>query len=136
MIMNLELKVKVSKYMSYLLRHNPENLRIDEEGFVDFDELLLKIREKYNVDKCFIIEIVNQGDRRRFEIVGDEVRAFYGHSIEVEVGLEEDKLVAVLYHGTTPESVSKILRNGLKPMKRKWVHLSPTKDITLEVGRR
>lgn len=54
----------------------------------------------------------------------------------MRVGLEEDKSVEVLYHGTMPESASEILRGGLKPMKRKWVHLSPTKEIALEVGRR
>jgi putative RNA 2'-phosphotransferase len=134
--MNSELKVKVSKYMSYLLRHNPENLRIDKKGFVDLDEFLLKVREKYGVDKCFIVEMMNQRERRRFEIVGDKVRALYGHSVEVKVRLEEDKSVAILYHETTPELMFKILRNGLKPMKRRWVHLSPTKDIAIEVGRR
>jgi putative RNA 2'-phosphotransferase len=79
---------------------------------------------------------VNQEERRRFEIVGDKVRALYGHSIEVKFKLKEDNSVAVLYHGTTPESVPKILRNGLKPMKRRWIHLSSTKDIAIEVGQR
>jgi len=136
MTVSSELKVKISKYMSYLLRHNPENLKIDEEGFVCIDELLLKLREKYDVDKSFIIEVVNRGGRKRFEIVGNKMRALYGHSIRVEVELEEDKSVTVLYHGTTPEAASEILRNGLKPMKRRWVHLSPTKEIAIEVGRR
>lgn len=134
--MGSELKAKVSKYMSYLLRHNPENLKIDKEGFVNLDEFLPKLRDKYDVDKQVISEIVNQGDRKRFEIVDDKIRALYGHSIEVKIGLEEDRSVVVLYHGTTPESASKILRNGLKPMKRKWVHLSPTKKIAIKVGRR
>jgi len=134
--MNSELRVKVSKYMSYLLRHDPENLKIDGKGFVCLDELLLKLREKYDVDKRFIMQLVSQRDRKRFEVVGTKIRALYGHSIEVKVGLEEDKSVMVLYHGTTPESASKILKHGLKPMKRKWVHLSPTKEIAIEIGRR
>ncbi len=122
--------------MSYLLRHNPENLKVDEEGFVDLDEFLLKLRERYDADKSFINEIVNRGDRRRFEIVGNKIRALYGHSFEVAVQLKEDKSIAVLYHGTTLESALKILSEGLKPMKRKWVHLSPTKEIAIVVGRR
>lgn len=134
--MNSRLRVKVSKYMSYLLRHNPKDLKIDEEGFVCLDEFLRELREKYNIDERFINEIVNQGVRKRFEIIGDNIRAMYGHSIEVNVGLEEDGSVAVLYHGTTPESASKILKVGLKPMNRKWVHLSPAKEIAIEVGRR
>jgi len=134
--MNSGLKVKLSKYMSYLLRHNPENLNLDEEGFVDLDELLLKLHEKYDVDKHFIKEMVNSGNRKRFEIVDNKIRALYGHSINVKVELEENRSVEVLYHGTTPESMPKVLRNGLTRMKRKWVHLSPTKEIAIEVGKR
>ena len=56
--MTPELKVKVSRYMSYLLRHNSENLEIDEEGFVDLDKLLGKLREIISIQllpmiKCF-----------------------------------------------------------------------------------
>jgi len=134
--MNPKLKVKVSKYMSYLLRHNPQNLKLDTQGFVDLNEFLLKLRERYGIDKQFVEEIVAQGDRKRFEIVGNRIRALYGHSIGVDVGLEEDRLVEVLYHGTTLESASNILQDGLKPMKRRWVHLSPTKEMAIEVGRR
>jgi putative RNA 2'-phosphotransferase len=135
-LMNSGLKVKVSKYISYLLRHNPENLNLDEEGFAHIDEFLLKLRKVYNVDKRFVEEIVNCSNRKRFEIVGNKIRALYGHSINVKVELEEDRAVELLYHGTTTESARKVLRNGLRPMKRRWVHLSPTKEIAIEVGRR
>jgi putative RNA 2'-phosphotransferase len=130
------LKVKVSRYMSYLLRHNPENLKIDRYGFVSLNELVKKLKERYQVDKKFILEIVEKSDRKRFEIVEDKIRALYGHTIPVDLELEEDKAVKVLYHGTTPDAASKILKVGLKPMKRKWVHLSPTVMIAKEVGLR
>lgn len=133
--MNSGLKVKLSKYMSYLLRHNPENLNHDEEGFVGLDELLLKLREKYDVNKHFIKVMVDSENRKRFEIVGNKIRALYGQSINVKVELEDNKSVEVLYHATPPESVPKVLRNGLKCMKRKCVHLSPTKEIAIEVGK-
>ena len=54
--MKESLKVRVSKYMSYLLRHNPENLKMDSEGFVDLDELLAKLKEKFPVNKHLILE--------------------------------------------------------------------------------
>jgi putative RNA 2'-phosphotransferase len=41
-----------------------------------------------------------------------------------------------LYHGTTEEAAKEILEQGLKPIKRVWVHLSPTKDIATQVGMR
>ena len=58
--MKNELKVRVSKYMSYLLRHNPEDLRMDEHGFVDLDELLAKLRARFSINKEFIFEIVEK----------------------------------------------------------------------------
>ena len=134
--MTPELKVKVSRYMSYLLRHNSENLEIDEEGFVDLDKLLGKLRETHDIDRRFIEQIVNRTDRTRFEIVGNKIRALYGHTVNVKIGIEEDKTVKVLCHGTTPDAVPKILQSGLKPMKRGWVHLSPTREIAVEVARR
>lgn len=134
--MEHELKVKVSRYMSYLLRHNPENLKMDSHGFVGLDELLEKIKERFQVDEKFIFEMVKKSERKRFEIVEDKIRALYGHTIPVRLELEEDKMVKVLYHGTTLDAASKILKVGLKPMKRRWVHLSPTIEIAIRVGLR
>ena len=131
-----DLKARVSKYMSYLLRHNPENLKMDGHGFVFLDGLLEKLDERFQVDEKLISEIVEKSDRRRFEIVGNKIRALYGHTIPVKSKLEEDKIPEVLYHGTTIYAASRILKAGLKPMKRKWVHLSPTVEIAREVGTR
>jgi putative RNA 2'-phosphotransferase len=133
--MKQNLKASVSKYMSYMLRHNPENM-MDEYGFVDFDELLKKVKERFQVDKRLIFEIVEKSDKKRFEIVDNKIRALYGHTIPVKLEFQEDKTVKVLYHGTTPYAASAIVKEGLRPMKRKWVHLSPTIEIAREVGLR
>jgi len=130
------LRPKVSRYMSYLLRHNPGKLKMDRHGFIDMNELLKKLEERFRIDEKFIIEIVEKGERRRFEIVGNKIRALYGHTIPVKLELEEDKTVKLFYHGTTPEAASRILRIGLKPMRRSWVHLSPTIEMATEVGLR
>jgi len=122
--------------MSYLLRHNPEDLKMDRYGFVDLDEFLEKVNQRFHIDKELVCEIVEQSNRKRFEIVRNMIRALYGHTIPVKLELEEDKVVNVLYHGTTPDAASKILKVGLKPMKRKWVHLSPTIEIATEIGLR
>jgi len=132
-----DLKVRISKYMSYLLRHNPEGLKMDAEGFVNLGELLAKMRRMYpGVDIRLIMEIVEGGDRRRFEMRDGRIRALYGHSIPVRISFEEDLEVSVLYHGTTCEAASKILREGLKPMRRNWVHLSPTIELARRVALR
>lgn len=133
---DLDLKTKVSRYTSYLLRHNPENLEMDKCGFVDLDELHKKLRQRFHVDKRLIIEIAEESKRKRFKIIENQIRALYGHTIHVEQELIEEKTIKVLYHGTTHDSAMKILREGLKPMKRTWVHLSPTVEVAREIGLR
>jgi len=135
--MSEDIKTRISKYMSYLLRHNPEDLKIDNEGFVQLNELLSKVKARYPVaDRKLLMSIIHESDRKRFEIVDDKMRALYGHTIDVKMNLREDNQVIVLYHGTTPEAACEIMKTGLKPMRRKWVHLSPTKEIAFEVGKR
>ncbi len=135
--MENDVRIEVSKYVSYLLRHNPLDLEMDHEGFVELPRLLSKVRRRFpTVDRKLLVEIVECSERKRFEIVGDRIRALYGHTVDVNVHLEEDKQLAQLYHGTTQEAAEQILKTGLQPMKRKWVHLSPTKEIAYEVGNR
>ena len=131
------LRIRISRYLSYLLRHNPEGLRMDERGFVSLAEVLSKLRKRFpQVTEGLIREIVERSDRRRFEIKDGKIRALYGHSIPVKLDLKEDDEVKVLYHGTTQEAAGRILRTGLKPMRRNWVHLSPTVEIAKLIGLR
>ena len=122
--------------MSYLLRHNPGTLKMDNYGFVDLEEFLKKLKERFQIDEKLLFEIVEKSERKRFEIIGNRIRALYGHSIPVKLELDEDKVTEVFYHRTTPDAASKILKIGLKPMKRRWVHFSPTIEIAREVGLR
>jgi putative RNA 2'-phosphotransferase len=83
-----------------------------------------------------ISEIVEKSRRRRFEIVENKIRALYGHAIPVRLELEEEKATKLFYPRTASDAASQILEVGLKPMKRRWVHLSPTIEIATEVGLR
>ena len=97
MRMRERLKTRISKYMSYLLRHDPKDLKMDEHGFVDFNELLQKIKEKFpDADEPLIVEIVERSERR-FELRDGRIRALYGHSIPIKLGLKEDSSVKILY---------------------------------------
>jgi len=135
--MSSDLKTRVSRYVSYLLRHNPEDLEMDEKGFVELEQLLFKVKRRFPLtDRNLLTQIANESERQRFEIVGSKIRALYGHTIDVHVALKEDRKIALLFHGTTPEAAKEILRKGLEPMKRQWVHLSPTEEIARDVGKR
>jgi len=123
----------LSKLLSGILRHFPHaiGLKVDEHGFVDLDELVHAIKTKWRarylyswLRKEHIIALAQLDPKGRFEIVGNRIRARYGHSIKVKIEYVEAKNVEVLYHGTALENLSSILQHGIKPMRRLWVHLT------------
>ena len=127
-------KTKISKFMSYLLRHDPK-MKMDKEGFLLIEDLIEIIGKRYQVDRELIEEIVREDEKGRYEIKGDKIRARYGHSIEISPSLPLAS-IKKLYHGTTEKAANKILEEGLKPMGRKKIHLSPSIKDAIEVGKR
>ncbi|MEX2689168.1 MAG: RNA 2'-phosphotransferase [Candidatus Njordarchaeum guaymaensis] len=132
--------VRLSKFISLLLRHKPEilSLLIDEDGFVKLRDLVRKIRKIKGfrwVTESDIINLVKNDEKGRFELktINNElyIRAIYGHSAKLQVNIKYEEAkpeeVSTLYHGTNSKVLPWILREGLKPMARKFVHLS--KDL-------
>ncbi|MGQ4891864.1 MAG: RNA 2'-phosphotransferase [Candidatus Njordarchaeia archaeon] len=141
--------VMLSKFLSLLLRHKPDilDIKMSKDGYVDMGELLEKIRKvkKFGwVRYEDILEIVKRDKKNRFEIkeLGDRkyIRAKYGHNKKLDVNIDYPKIneneVEVLYHGTNSKVLPWILREGLKPMNRKYVHLLPTPEDALLVSKR
>jgi len=128
--------VAISKYLSYLLRHNPEGLSISKDGFVPLEDVLRKLKKRFpEVDKD-VIESLATRPNSRFEIKNGRIRALYGHSIPVDIKLTAVKNIKYLYHGTSRRAADKILKEGLKPMGRRKVHLSPSIEQAIKVGMR
>lgn len=132
-------KTRLSKFMAYILRHNPKKfgLKLDEQGFVKLDNLMNVIRKRMpEADMDSIIDIVNHSSKKRFQLRGNMIRATYGHSIDIMIDLPEVNPPKMLYHGTPRRSVPVILKEGLKPMSRIYVHLSKTEKEAYQVGSR
>jgi putative RNA 2'-phosphotransferase len=134
--------VTMSKFLSLVLRHKPEmiQLNMDNNGWVDIDELINN-SNKYNnmkLTKDIIIEIVKTNDKQRFIIdyENNKIRANQGHSIEIDLKLEPLMPPDKLYHGTATRFLESIMENGIKPMRRQYVHLSRTAEIAINVGKR
>lgn len=122
--------------MAYLLRHDPSGIEIDRRGFVSLDELMGKLQNRWpELRKSDVREIVEEDSKGRYEITNDNVRALYGHSIDVEPDLPECE-VENLFHGTTEGAAERILDQGLKSQARRKVHLSARKKDAVAVGRR
>lgn len=131
---------KISKYLSYILRHNPAaaNLELDHQGWADLQELILNSDASYQLTKEKIMEVVATSDKKRFALSDDhsKIRANQGHSINVDLKLEEAVPPELLYHGTATRFLANIEREGLLPMKRHHVHLTRDVGIARQVGSR
>ena len=130
-----------SKFLALILRHKPEviGIKLDSNGWADVDELIHKISNKDTYfDIGVLHNIVNTDKKGRYSFNDDKtkIRANQGHSIEVDVELEEVTPPKYLYHGTATRFIEGIMKNGLISKGRLYVHLSDKMDVALEVGRR
>ncbi|HEY8479149.1 MAG TPA: RNA 2'-phosphotransferase [Spirillospora sp.] len=131
--------VRISKFLARHLRHRPEQigLTLDRAGWADVGELLdACARHGFPITRDELEHVVAVNDKKRFVLDGDRIRAAQGHSIEVDLGLPSVQPPDLLYHGTVSRSVEKIMRDGLLPMGRHAVHLSPDRETARRVGAR
>lgn len=122
-----------SKRLAYLLRHDKE-YKFDISGWRKVSDLI----ENHGFVLEELNEIIEANNKQRFEFSADGqyLRARQGHSIQVDVELEESVPPIDLYHGTAQHLVEHILEEGLKPQRRLYVHLSQSIETAISVGRR
>jgi len=138
--MNTRDLVKASKFMSLVLRHQPEliGLSLDENGWAEVDELIVKSAGFADLTRAIVEEVVATNDKKRFAFSDDgwRIRASQGHSIKVDLELKPALPPQHLYHGTGFKSVNAIKTDGLKKMSRNHVHLSNSFEQAKKVGSR
>lgn len=131
---------RISKYMSFILRHKPEviGISLDAHGWADVNALLEGIGKKYPINRDILEEIVRNDSKQRYAFNEDRtmIRANQGHSIQVDVELPVTKPPETLYHGTAQRFVTSIEAQGLLPRSRLYVHLSPDQETAKKVGHR
>jgi len=129
-----------SKFISLILRHKPEviGITLDEHGWADVDKLIAGISKTRPIDMAILEQIVAEDEKQRYSFNEDHtlIRANQGHSIPVDVELEEKEPPEFLYHGTGEKYVASINEQGLIPKSRLYVHLSPDIDTARRVGQR
>ena len=131
-----------SKFISLILRHKPEviGISLDEHGWADVQDLIDGVNhsEGHFLDQKVLEEIVRTDEKQRYSFNEDHtlIRANQGHSIPVDVELEEKTPPDILLHGTGEKYVSSIERQGLIPKSRLYVHLSSDVDTAKKVGSR
>jgi putative RNA 2'-phosphotransferase len=131
--------VKVSKYLAKHLRHEPERIGIelDEHGWAEVDVLLAAAAAHgFPISRAELEQVVAGDDKRRYAIEDGRIRASQGHSVPVDLDLPVAEPPAFLYHGTVARNLAAIRAEGLRPMSRHHVHLSPDRETATRVGAR
>lgn len=139
--MNEQDKKRISKFLSFILRHSPEAiaLQLDDHGWANVEELLQKAALHQRVfSKEDLIEIVATNDKKRyaFDETRTRIRASQGHSLQIELQLPPAVPPEILYHGTAARFLENIKVEGLMKMSRQHVHLSASRKTAESVGRR
>ncbi len=133
--------VRVSKRLSYVLRHRPDSvgLVLDGAGWADVDALLAALAAHgLPLTREELDRVVAGNDKRRFayDDSGTRIRASQGHSVPVALGYAPEPPPPVLFHGTPVRALPAILAEGLLPGRRHAVHLSPDEPTARTVGER
>jgi putative RNA 2'-phosphotransferase len=141
MSMDDKRRVELSKLLALLLRHRAaeHGLALDPEGFVPLADVVAAINGRPGWDWVrpeHIAEVITQQEKRRYEIVEDDIRAIYGHSVSTAISYPAVEPPEHLLHGTARRFVETILREGLRPMSRQYVHLTDDPALARLTGRR
>ena len=134
-------KKDISKFLSFILRHEPETIgiKLDRQGWTDIAILIKNANfhgKRIKLDD--IQEAFRTSDKQRFAISEDglRIRANQGHSVDVDLALPLTVPPDILFHGTASRFMASIMKQGLIPGSRHHVHLSATKETARTVGAR
>lgn len=130
--------MSAARRLTWMLRHAPAGLAMDEAGFVEVAAVLAAL----DLSAAELDAIVARDGKQRFERRGARIRAAQGHSSDngavtaaaLEASWTPWTGESTLWHGTNVEAALRIAREGLLPMRRTHVHLALARDS--RVGKR
>lgn len=134
-------QVRISKFLSYALRHQPEKsgISLDQSGWASIEQLIEASRANgIELTREELQNVVDNNDKKRFALSedGHSIRANQGHSIKVDLGYNPAAPPEILYHGTADRFLASIKRQGLIKGSRHHVHLSMEAEVAQLVGQR
>src|SRR5688572_19331187 len=108
---------RISKFLSLVLRHQPELMGIvlDGQGSTPVADLIAKSHKHgMRFSEAELHEIVAESDKQRFALSEDGlfIQANQGHSVPVDLALEPVAPPEVLYHGTVAKFLDAIREKG------------------------
>lgn len=133
-------KIKLSKFLSYILRHKPEKIgiKLQKDGWADVEELIKKSQKNIVFNMEDLKQVVAENDKQRFSFSEDlrGIRCNQGHTANVKIAFKKIIPPVVLYHGTSLDFMPSIKKTGLTKQKRHHTHLSKDKEVAKNVANR
>jgi putative RNA 2'-phosphotransferase len=138
-------RAKISKKLSYVLRHAPESigLTLDNQGWANVKDLMIKIEIPLSLPAGqagieALVEVVETNEKKRFAFNDDMtlIRASQGHSIDIDLAYQPTTPPDFLFHGTATRFIESIQKEGLLKGSRHHVHLSLDESTAQKVGMR
>ncbi|MCE4603446.1 MAG: RNA 2'-phosphotransferase [Aeropyrum sp.] len=121
-------RLRLSKRIAGLLRHYPHryNVELDRAGWARIADIRRALAASVGpwVREWHVRGIAMFDKKGRYEVVGDKIRARYGHSMPVEVEPMPGAPPNILYHGTVEENLNSIMSRGIVGGRRIKVHLT------------
>lgn len=136
-----KIDIKLSKFLSLVLRHKPETIgiKLSTDGWVNTVILIEKMNEKgQKINFDILCQIVAANDKNRFAFNADksQIRASQGHSLGLDLAYDSQTPPEILYHGTAQNNKDSIFKTGLEKKNRDQVHLSKDIETARKVGQR
>jgi len=122
----------LGRVMTGILRHFPEKygLAVDAHGWISLPKLVQAISTRHRgyhwLRAHHLAAIAESDPKGRYEVRDDQIRATYGHTVEVDLDLPTENIPELLFFPVNAEEEAIVLEVGLKPSDRRKVHLSKT----------
>lgn len=105
-------EIRISKFLSLVLRHDPARvgIHLDEKGWTPVADLLQACRKHgMDLDREKLERIVKTNQKQRFSLSRDGlyIRANQGHSVPVNLDYLPKTPPEILYHGTAQARIIK-----------------------------
>lgn len=141
MAMTQKRKVQIGKFISLVLRHEPQKigLTLDDAGWATVDDLLAGLARKgKRLSVAELEDLVMTNDKQRYSFNDDHtrIRANQGHSLKLDLQLTAMTPPEVLYHGTATRFLDAINEHGIQKRNRHHVHLAADYETAVTVGSR
>lgn len=119
---------RIGRTLAAVLRHGKFDPDMDAQGFVPMRDVVAIIRKRHTYMNWLrarhIEALVETDPKGRYEMAGGSIRATYGHTIELDLRLDNRNIPPELFYPIAPEDEEDILRDGIDPTDRNMVHLS------------